>query len=213
MNLGIHVRVGGRQWVALLSFVVLMSLTGASGKQPNVLFIVVDDLRPELNCYGVDEVVSPNFDRLARMGMLCERAYVQYPVCNPSRSSFLSGLRPEQTGILSNETPFREKLGDKVSLPELFRLNGYRTGGFGKIFHKGQDESGKPALFKDPRSWDEFYDGLRDVPRKARSGEGRNLTGGKLPWCEWRAAEGDDEELADGLNTTRALGFLAKESP
>ena len=177
-------------------------------RAPNVLFVVVDDLRPELGCYGVKEVVSPNFDRLASMGMLCHNAYAQYPVCNPSRSSFLSGLRPDETGIVSNEVPFREKLPDMVSLPQLFRQHGYFTAGIGKIFHLGRNHEGQPALFQDPLSWDHFFDSLHDTPKTGKKGEGRNLTGGRLKWCEWRAAEGGDEDQADGINTTAALRIL-----
>lgn len=177
-------------------------------QRKNVVFIVVDDLRPELSCYGVDEVVSPNFDRLAQKGMLCHRAYVQYPVCNPSRSSFLSGLRPDETGIVSNEIPFRDKLPDLVSLPQLFRQNGYVTAGIGKIFHKGQNAEGEAVLFEDPLSWDVFEDNLRTAPKIGRQGEGRNLTEGRLAWCQWRAALGDDGDQPDGMNTDAALRFL-----
>ncbi|MCU0776660.1 MAG: sulfatase [Akkermansiaceae bacterium] len=181
----------------------------ASPAKPNVILIVVDDLRPELHCHGVAEVVSPNFDRLAKKGMLCHNAYAQYPVCNPSRSSFLSGLRPDETGIVSNNVPFRTKLRDLVALPELFRRNGYFTAGIGKIFHLGEDARGKPALFQDPKSWDHFSDSLRHAPRIGRQGKGRNLTGDRLKWCEWLAADGTDDDQPDGINTTEALRVLA----
>ncbi|MFK7851899.1 MAG: sulfatase [Akkermansiaceae bacterium] len=180
---------------------------GAFGK-PNVLMLVVDDLRPELNCYGINEMQTPAFDRLAKKGILCARAYVQYPVCNPSRSSFLSGLRPNETGITSNLVPFRQALPDLVSLPELFRQNGYYTAGIGKIFHKGQDKDGKPTLFQDPKSFHHFFDALHDAPAKGKRGQGRNLTDGRIPWCTWRAAEGNDQDQPDGINTTEALRVL-----
>ncbi|MCU0750313.1 MAG: sulfatase-like hydrolase/transferase, partial [Akkermansiaceae bacterium] len=110
-----------------LALTLAFCVTSVAAVQPaipmNVLFIVVDDLRPELGCYGVDEVVSPHIDRLAKKGMLCHNAYAQYPVCNPSRSSFLSGKRPDEIGITSNTLPFRKVLPNLVSLPQLFRQN------------------------------------------------------------------------------------------
>lgn len=197
--------------LATLALVVLsLPARALPEKRPNVLFVVVDDLRPELGCYGAQDVISPNFDRLAKMGMLCHNAYAQYPVCNPSRASLLTGLRPDETGILSNQIAFREALPDTVSLPQLFRQNGYFTAGIGKIFHMGQDEKGRPMLFHDPLSWDFFYDGMKDAPKIGRTGEGRNLTNGRLKWCEWRAANGDDDDQPDGLNTKAALRILAE---
>jgi uncharacterized sulfatase len=195
--------------IALLLFAFAFSASMAlSSERPNVVFIILDDLRPELGCYGVAEVLSPNIDRLAKRGMLCHHAYVQYPVCNPSRSSFLSGLRPDETGIVTNDVPFRRKLPDLIALPELFRKNGYFTAGIGKIFHLGEDAEGKDALFQDPKSWDHFFDSMNDAPKIGRQGEGRNLTGGRIKWCEWRAAEGTDADQPDGINTTEALRVI-----
>lgn len=179
-----------------------------SPKPMNVLFIVVDDLRTELGCYGVEQVISPNIDRLARKGVLCHNAYAQYPVCNPSRASFLSGLRPDETGIVTNTVPFRKVLPEMVSLPQLFRQNGYFTAGIGKIFHLAMERAGKPVLFEDPLSWDYFHDSLRDTTKLGRTGEERNLTNGKLPWCTWQAAEGNDDDQPDGLNAAAAIRIL-----
>lgn len=199
--------VGGR-----FALTLALCMTPVAAVQPakpmNVLFIVVDDLRPELGCYGVDEVISPNIDRLAKKGVLCHNAYAQYPVCNPSRASFLSGKRPDEIGIVSNSVPFRKALPDLVSLPQLFRQNGYFTAGIGKIFHLAEPKNGKTVLFQDPLSWEYFYDGMRDATGAGRKGRGRNLTHGEIPWCTWSAAEGGDDDQPDGLNAAAAIRIL-----
>jgi uncharacterized sulfatase len=110
-----------------------------------------------------------------------ERAYCQYPVCNPSWTSFLTGKRPDTTGILDNGTAFRTRLPEVVTLPQLFRRNGYFTAGLGKIFHLGLDESGKPVPFQEPKSW--FDCRNFEATEAGRRGEGRNLTAGKMAWC------------------------------
>ncbi len=103
--------------------------------QYNVLFIIVDDLRPLLGCYGHPEIHTPNIDRLAERGILFNRAYCQVPLCNPSRTSLLTGLRPQTTGILGNAGDFREILPDVVGLRQYFNENGYTTHSVGKVDH------------------------------------------------------------------------------
>ena len=115
-------------------------------KRPNILFIAVDDLRPELGCYGVKEIKTPNLDRLAERGVLFNRAYCQQAVCNPSRASLMTGLRPDSTKVWDLITPLRSRLPDAVTLPQYFKQNGYYTVGMGKIFHN---------TFPDPPSWTE----------------------------------------------------------
>lgn len=113
-------------------------------ERPNVLFFAVDDLRPELGCYGVRGIQSPNIDRLAKQGMVFERAYVQQAVCSPSRTSLLTGARPDSTQVWDLVTHFRKAMPDVVTLPQHFKQNGYFVQGMGKIFHPGYD---------DERSW------------------------------------------------------------
>jgi iduronate 2-sulfatase len=175
----------------------------------NVLFVISDDLRNQLGCYGDPVVKSPNLDRLAAKGVRFDRAYCQYPVCNPSRTSVLTGLRPDTTRILGNTTQFRKELPDVVTLPELFRKNGYFTASLGKVFHRGQKVDDVRADMDDPRSWNmaKYF-----VPtEKGKQGEGRNLTDGKLEWCRWLAAEGDDEDQADGQIAAEAVKLLRQE--
>lgn len=116
----------------------------AAAQKPNVLFIAVDDLRPELNCYGRNWIKSPNIDRIASQGMVFNRAYCQQAVCSPSRSSLLTGTRPDSTKVWDLVTHFRDAEPNIATLPQHFKQNGYFVQGLGKIFHPGYD---------DPRSW------------------------------------------------------------
>src|ERR1700686_1219738 len=103
----------------------------------NVIVIASDDLRPELGCYGNNIVKTPNIDKLASMGVRFDRAYAQYPLCNPSRTSLLPGRYPTQTGVMDTEVYFRAVHPEFVSLPQHFKANGYVTLRSGKIFHGG----------------------------------------------------------------------------
>jgi arylsulfatase A-like enzyme len=159
----------------------------AAGRRPNVLFIAVDDLRPELGCYGRDYIHSPNIDRIARQGMTFNRAYCQQAVCSPSRSSLLTGTRPDTTKVWDLVTHFRDALPNVVTLPQHFKQNGYFVQGIGKIYHPG---------FDDPRSWSTpwqtpsapTYAKLNtpevsdeDVPRKAKQKNGPPFESADVP--------------------------------
>ncbi len=108
--------------------------------KPNVLVFYVDDLRAELGCYGSDTALTPNIDKLAKDGVMFNKAYVQQAICAPSRMSTLTGLRPETLGIYSIFTPLRKVHKEVVSLPQLFNKNGYKTISIGKVYHHGRDD-------------------------------------------------------------------------
>src|SRR5690606_21567160 len=106
------------------------------GARPlNVLFLIADDLNCDLGCYGHPKVRSPNIDRLAARGVLFERAYCQYPLCGPSRASFLSGLYPDQSLIVRNGVYLREHVPNVVTLPQLFRAHDRFALRIGKLYH------------------------------------------------------------------------------
>ena len=158
--------------------------------QYNVLFILVDDLRPLLGCYGHPEIHTPNIDRLAQRGTLFNRAYCQNPLCHPSRTSMLTGLRPETTGVFSNAVNFRQKLPNAVTLPQHFKAYGYHTASIGKIEHN--------ALARDDaHSW--------SVPSWVP------------PWIPfnplhipaWRSLDLKDNNLSDGRTAEQAVAVLA----
>lgn len=108
---------------------------------PNILFIAVDDLRPEINCYGAKYMHTPNLDKLAQRGIIFKHAYCQQAVCAPSRNSLLTGLRPDAIGIYDLYTFFRTKVPDVITLPQHFKNNGYHTESMGKIYHLGHGNS------------------------------------------------------------------------
>ena len=118
----------------------------ASRRRPNVLFLAVDDLRPELGAYGARHAHSPHLDALARSSTLFTRAYCQSALCNPSRASMLTGLRPDKLKVWDLQTDFRSTMPEAVTIPQRFRQAGYHTVGVGKIFHN---------VFPDAASWSE----------------------------------------------------------
>ena len=162
----------------------------------NVLFIVVDDLNKTLGCYDHPVVKTPNVDKLANMGIQFDNAYCNFAVCNPSRSSFLTGLKPETTTILDNRVPLQSVIGDWVTLPALFKQNGFYTMSIGKVFNSEEEKH------NDWKAWDEIHS-FETTPL-GEKGESRNITNGELKWCEWRAAEGSDEDQRDGLAAKKA---------
>jgi arylsulfatase A-like enzyme len=147
----------------LISFVVLISCnaqkstpsstaedllaTSNEGKK-NILFIAVDDLKPLLSNYGETQMVTPNFDRLAKMGMTFTNAHVQQAVCGPSRASVMTGTFPDRTKVWDLHTDFRESAPDLISMPEYLISQGFETFATGKIYHKGSTSPGH-----DGKSW------------------------------------------------------------
>jgi len=168
----------------------------------NVVFIVVDDLNNTIGCYGHPTVNTPNIDKLASKGILFHNAYCNFAVCNPSRSSFLTGLRPETIGILDNKTPLQSVLGDRITLPALFRQNGYHTVNIGKVFNGTSEKN-------DTNAWNEEYHfGATGL---GKQGVGRNMSQDQLAWCRWLEAEGTDEDQQDGQTAARAIEFLKQD--
>jgi len=177
----------------------------------NVLLIISDDLRDTVGCYGNTTVKTPNLDRLAARGVRFARAYAQYPVCNPSRTSFMTGLRCEQTGVTGNTTLFRSKLPDIVTLPQLLRQHGWHTASYGKIFHVGEAAGEVRAGWLDlGKSWDDAQ--MFQPTVLGRKGEVRNLTGGKLPWCAVGAMEGTDDDQPDGQNALHSIRAIETQT-
>lgn len=135
--------------ITLTSFTWQLSWASDTNGRPNVLFVVVDDLRPKLGCYGED-IISPNMDQLASMSMRFTNAHVQQAVCAPSRVSFLTGRRPDTTRLYDFGSYWRHASGNYTTLPEYFKNEGYFTAGVGKVFHQGLPGN---HTFDYPYSW------------------------------------------------------------
>ena len=129
--------------------------------KPNVFFLIADDLNCDLACYGAPGLQTPNIDRLAARGVRFERAYCQYPSCAPSRASFLTGRRPNVTGVLQNPggpnpytEHFRTRIPETITLPQLFKTSGCFTARVGKLCHYGVPMNIGTSHWDDFRSWD-----------------------------------------------------------
>jgi iduronate 2-sulfatase len=192
-----------RNFIVKYTLIAAVSLTGTfvlhaqEKKKMNVLFILADDLRPNLNCYGDKVAVTPNIDKLGKSGVIFNRAYCQQAVCNPSRASMLTGLRPDEIGVLNLETHFRNKKADLVTLPQAFKNNGYLTVGAGKIFHTLPGE-------KDLESWSapvNTYGESNYVLEKNKIGKGA-----KKAVAE--SADVADDAYADGKIAEAAIQLL-----
>ncbi|MCV9385277.1 sulfatase [Reichenbachiella ulvae] len=177
--------------------------TTVENSDQNVLFIIVDDLKPTLGSYGDTLAITPNVDRLADMGIQFRNAHCNFAVCGPSRGSFLSGLRPETLGILDNVTPLQSVLGDRVTLPHFFKQNGFETVGIGKTFHDKEPDH------EDTKAWDAYF--KFTTSELGEKGEKRNLTNGEFPWCYWQAAEGEDIDQQDGQVTQKAVDLISTQ--
>lgn len=190
----------------------------ASDRPRNVLFISIDDLRPQLGCYGDPEAKSPHLDRLASESVLFRSAYCQFPLCTPSRTSVLTGLRPDSTRVFDMGTHFRDTVPDVVALPQLYKNHAYTSIAMGKVYHTSLDDPAswsepprrsKQAMraYQDPAN-QELIEQLEDSAREQDlSGVGeRHATHG--PSIE--AADVDEKRYPDGLLATRAIEALRR---
>jgi len=199
-----------------LRFVALLFLfSSLSAKPTNVLFIAVDDLATSLGCYGNLVVQTPNIDRLAARGVRFDRAYNQLPLCNPSRASIMTGLRPDQIKVYDLDAHFRDTLPEVITLPQRFINKGYFVARTGKIYHYNVPASIGTDGFDDPPSWQ------RTVNPRGRDKIDEHLVFNAEParkisgTLSWLAADGADEEQTDGMVTTEAIKMIneKKEHP
>ena len=115
-------------------FLVLAAFASATVHKPNILYLMADDMRPQLGIYNQPSMLSPYIDALGKSGLVFETAYTQFQYCAPSRNSFLTGRRPERTKCLNFLTDFRKQHGTKwTALPQFFKENGYFTSAAGKL--------------------------------------------------------------------------------
>ena len=200
--------------IRILKLLLLVWITAqvssvpAASAQPNVLFIVSDDMANSLGCYGHPLVKSPNIDRLAKMGVRFDRAYCQIPLCNPSRASVLTGLRPDALGVFDLERHFRAQMPSVVTLPQLFKQNGWFTARVGKIYHYDVPKDIGTDGLDDKPSWDLVLNPKgRDVFDEAKI---NNPTPEKpiSAALSWLRAEGTDEEQTDGMIATEAIRLM-----
>lgn len=187
--------------------------------QLNVLFVAVDDLRPELGCYGNDIVKTPNLDQLAKRSVLFQRAYCQAPVCGPSRASLLTGLRPDTTRVWGNRTHFRETVPDVITLPQCFKQAGYFTQAIGKVLHGNMADRPSwsiPAWPLGGRQAGMQYVDTERLQSLAAADLGRVWRGSEIPTLEWKkrnswqAPEVPDSALQDGQVADRAVQSLRR---
>ena len=200
----------------------LVPLVSALQAKPNVLFIAIDDLRPELGCYGSPIAQSPHLDELAKEGMCFDRAYCQQAICSPSRASLMTGARPDQIGVIENTAYFRELNPEVVTLPQHFISQGYEAVYCGKIYHgRMTDERhswsrkaaydqcsverthlpGGYALVENQKLW-------ASNKEKMLARYGQQGSGGLIHGPAYESADVPDHAYSDGFSTQLAIATL-----
>lgn len=199
----------------LIALLIASSLHAA--QKPNVLFIAIDDLRPELGCYGNQEVQTPNLDKLAATGLRFDRAYTQYAICGPSRACIMTGLRPDTLKIQEIDTYFRDTVPDVVTLPQHFKANGYESVYVGKVFHGKQTDDalswsrsirvpgGKGSEYQLP-------DSLATIQKRREEAEAKYGKNAQLQGMSsgpaWEGADAPDSAYPDGRTADAAIATL-----
>ena len=215
-------------WLAA-ALVLAAGPVSGQAKKYNVLFIAVDDLKPILGCYGSAVVKSPNIDALAAKGLVFNRAYCQQAVCSPSRTSLMTGRRPDSTQVWDLVTHFRNAgLPDVVTLAQHFKNNGYHTEAMSKIYHPGYD---------DPPSWSEptwmprqpggveWHDpesvkrlrerraaAAGDEAPKAKKGKKGKAVSRDVRGPAWEAYDAPDDDYLDGSTANHAVETLQQRA-
>lgn len=185
----------------------LAPAAGAASPPLNVLFIMADDLNCNIGPYGHPLVQTPNLDRLAAEGLTFHQAFTNFPVCGQSRTSFMTGLYPEQNGVTELRQLFRDYIPDTITMPQHFRAHGFRSVRIGKMYHYDNPKGIGTNSHDDPASWD-----VRVNPRgrdKDDEPDIFSVTPGSFgASLSWLAAEGTDEEQTDGKVATESIRAL-----
>ena len=198
-------------WFLLLFLIIVLSACKEKeNPKPNVLFIAVDDLTTSLASYGDPIAHTPNFDRLANLGIQFNHAYCQIPLCNPSRASVMTGLRPDATKVYDLDAHFRDELPEVTTLPQLFKNHGYWVGRIGKLYHYNVPAGIGTDGHDDPISWHEVFNPAgrdKDEEHLIINAEPHRKISAALSWL---SAEGEDHEQTDGKIAVEAVRQINK---
>ena len=193
--------------VLLIVALCVNVISFAQQKKMNVLFIASDDMSSDLNTFGNPDVFTPNFDRLAEMGVVFNKAYNQAPLCAPSRASLMTGYLPDKTGVYDLGPTFREALPNAITLSQMFKNNDYYTCRIGKIYHQGVPNEIGQAGHDDPESWTMTYNPIgKDKTDEYKLVADVPILGTYL------AMDCTDDELTDAISTNVALSILRQRT-
>ncbi len=206
MRINGYFQVQARVFSSLGAAVLFVGLTSSGGyasegRRPNVLFLAVDDLRPEMACYGMKQMITPHLDRLAERGVRFDRAYCNIAVCGASRASLMTGLRPTPTRFTSYQTRADEDAPHVLSLPMIFKQHGYHTQSNGKVYHHQND---------DANAWSEPSWRPETSSVWWALAENRALADGKHRGPAYEAADVPDEQYPDHQICDKTLADLRR---